>query len=774
MLFRRTAAAFTSKLLSLAFGIGISITISIGIGVGVGVGPGNASAQTLSGYNALSDLGLASDPAAAIAADGIASSTVAASDQTQAQLLAYAPNGVAPGQTIWLGLRIAHAPDWHTYWKNSGDSGLPTTLSWQLPNGWQAGDLAWPTPKKFPLGPLANYGFDGQVLLATPVVLPAQLDTTNTVRLEASWLACKTECIPEDAELDIALDASAPLTTHQTLFNDAFSRAPKAIESQATLTPTPTDTTWRITGLPAQWVGQDLELFPEVSGLIAPGAPWTQAWRSDNGQAVWTAQIPQHAFRADAPQRVATVLALAAQTKAQPSDAGVRVQVTVDSAWPAVAPPAAVSPALQSALDASAALANTNTAANDGTPAATLMLTLAAAMLGGLLLNLMPCVFPVLALKVLAFAQPGQSHSSHRRAGLAYTAGVVLSFVALGGLLLSLRAAGEALGWGFQLQNPVVVALLALLFALIALNLLGVFEFGNVLPQRVLNARARSPSLDALLSGVLATAVASPCTAPFMGASLGLAIVWPTGQALAVFAALGLGMSAPYLLASWLPGVASRLPKPGPWMATFKTLMAFPMLATVVWLVWVLGQQTSVNGAAALLLIMLALAFAVWAWQHGTGTERRVAWRLSSVVLLAGSLWALWPTATQMTPSPPLTSSAAAAPSGVWQTWTPTAVAQHTAQGQTVFVDFTAAWCVTCQVNELTTLASADVLKAFETNNVALLKADWTRRDPAITAALNALGRSGVPTYAVYRADTAPVVLTELLSPAQVIAAVSR
>ena len=759
MLFRHTATVFTFALLSLALGSGLGL--------------GNASAQTASGYSALSDLGLANTPATDVAADGIASSNVVASDQTQAQLLAYAPNGVAPGQTIWLGLRIAHAPNWHTYWKNSGDSGLPTVLQWQLPQGWQLGELAWPTPKKFPLGPLANYGFDGTVLLATPVVLPAQLDDTNTVRLEASWLACKTECIPEDAELDIALDASAPITTHQALFTDTLSRAPKAIESQATLTPTATDTTWRVIGLPAQWVGQDLELFPEVTGIIAPGAPWTQAWGADNGQAVWTAQVPQHAFRVDAPQRIATVLALAAQTKERPSDAGVLVQVAVNGTWPAVAQPAAVSPALQSALDASAAKANTHTVANNSAGAATLLLTLAAAMLGGLLLNLMPCVFPVLALKVLAFAQPGQSHASHKRAGLAYTAGVVLSFVGLGGLLLSLRAAGEALGWGFQLQNPVVVAALALLFVLIALNLFGVFEFGNMLPQRVLNARAQSPSLDAFLSGVLATAVASPCTAPFMGASLGLAIVWPTGQALAVFAALGLGMAAPYLLASWLPGVASRLPQPGPWMATFKTLMAFPMLATVVWLVWVLGQQTSVNGAAALLLIVLALAFAVWAWQQGAGTNRTRGWRITAAVLLAGSVWTLWPTATQI-PTGLQASSSATPQSGTWQAWTPTAVEQQVAQGQTVFVDFTAAWCVTCQVNELTTLASADVLQAFEANNVALLKADWTKRDPAITAALNALGRSGVPTYAVYRAGAAPVVLTEILSPAEVIDAVSR
>jgi thiol:disulfide interchange protein DsbD len=357
---------------------------------------------------------------------------------------------------------------------------------------------------------------------------------------------------------------------------------------------------------------------------------------------------------------------------------------------------------------------------------------------------------------------------------LAYTAGVVVSFVTLGGVLLTLRAAGEALGWGFQLQNPMVVSALAVLFTLIALNLLGVFEFGAMLPQSLLNARAKSPSTDAFLSGVLATAVASPCTAPFMGASLGLAIVWPTAQALAVFAALGVGMAAPYLLASWVPSVANLLPKPGAWMVTFKTLMAFPMLATVVWLMWVVGQQTSMNGAAALMLLLVMLAFAVWAWQQGHSARTSRTWRMVGAALLAISAWSLWGPMTQTSFATAGNSSHTASSTALWQTWTPTAVQERLDNGQTVFVDFTAAWCVTCQVNELTTLASEPVLTAFKTNNIALLKADWTKRDPAITQALNDLQRSGVPTYAVYSPGRAPLVLTEILSHAVVIAAVTQ
>jgi len=756
------------------------------LGVTVSLGAASAQAQTTAGYNALADLGMANTqdqlaaPAALPKRIGESSDT-ATSTQTNAQLLAYAPHGVSPGKTIWLGLRIAHAPNWHTYWKNSGDSGLPTTLRWQLPAGWQLGELAWPTPKKFPLGPLANYGFDGTVLLTTPVVLPAQLDTppgsSFDVGLQADWLACKTECIPEDATLALTLPSNAQLTSHAPLFDDAFARVPKPIRAQAVVTPTADSTTWRVAGLPAQWVGQPVELFPETTGLVAPGAPWTQAWDTRSDQAVWTAQVPQHAFRSDSPTHIDTVLALAQQDKGLPSAAGVRIQVALEGEWPAVKALTTVSPALQTALDAAQSQA-TNTTSAAPVSTATLLLTLGAALLGGLLLNLMPCVFPVLALKVLAFARPTQHTrsglSGHQRAGLAYTAGVVVSFVALGGVLLTLRAAGEALGWGFQLQNPMVVSALAVLFTLIALNLLGVFEFGAMLPQSLLNARAKSPSTDAFLSGVLATAVASPCTAPFMGASLGLAIVWPTAQALAVFAALGVGMAAPYLLASWVPSVANLLPKPGAWMVTFKTLMAFPMLATVVWLMWVVGQQTSMNGAAALMLLLVMLAFAVWAWQQGHSARTSRTWRMVGAALLAISAWSLWGPMTQTSFATAGNSSHTASSTALWQTWTPTAVQERLDNGQTVFVDFTAAWCVTCQVNELTTLASEPVLTAFKTNNIALLKADWTKRDPAITQALNDLQRSGVPTYAVYSPGRAPLVLTEILSHAVVIAAVTQ
>ena len=320
-----------------------------------------------------------------------------------------------------------------------------------------------------------------------------------------------------------------------------------------------------------------------------------------------------------------------------------------------------------------------------------------------------------------------------------------------------------------------MVAGLAARFTLIALNLAGVFELGHFLPSSVASLQARHPVADSFLTGVLAVAVASPCTAPFMGASLGLTATLPAPQALAVFAALGLGLALPYLAASFVPAVARALPRPGAWMDTFRKLMAFPMLATVVWLVWVLGQQSGIDGAGALLILLVGLAMVVWA----LSLAGRARWWMGSVSIAAMALlvWAFAPQVTTVasTAAPATAASSAEAAAGTgWQPWAPGAAEQIVATGRPVFVDFTAAWCVTCQYNKKTTLANADVLADLQARNVALLRADWTRRDPAITAALTALGRSGVPVYVFYRPGKPPVVLTEVLSVDEVRATIAQ
>lgn len=679
-----------------------------------------------------------------------AQKAVVTTDQARTELLAHAPEGVSPGQPVWVGLHIEHKKHWHTYWKNAGDSGLPTVLEWTLPPGVQAGEIAWPIPKKISVGPLVNYGYEDTLLLAVPLTItpdfkPPLLGDELTVKLRASWLICKTECIPEEGEYTLRIPLKGSTALHGPTFEAALKAQPRALDAGKNSRIQIEGQTLKLTvaGLPASLQGKPLDAFPETAEVINPSAPWQQRWQG----AVWTAELPLMAQRSASPKLLPVVLTQGGQ--------GWRVELPVSGNWPASAAPAALSPALQAALAANAAQVPA------AAPPLGFYAALLGALIGGLILNLMPCVFPVLAIKVLSFTRHADDHRSHRISGLAYTAGVIVSFVLLGLLLLGLRAAGESLGWGFQLQDPWVVAALAALFTVIALNLVGVFEFGQFAPSSLAAFQARHPVIDAFLTGVLAVAVASPCTAPFMGASLGLAVTLPPAQALLIFAALGLGLALPYLAVSFVPAFARLLPKPGAWMDALRKLLAFPMLVTVVWLVWVMGHQSGVDGAAALLTLLIALSAVIWALTL-QGRLRTVI----ATLLVAAGAWAAWALGPYMFKIETVTASQASGER--WSAWSPERVQTLLAGGQTVFVDYTAAWCVTCQYNKQTTLADAQVLTDFDAKNVVMLRADWTRRDPAITAALAQLGRNGVPVYVFYRPGRAPQVLSEVLSVGEV------
>jgi thiol:disulfide interchange protein len=647
-------------------------------------------------------------------------------EQTTTELLAHAPEGVAPGKPLWLGLSIRHAPHWHTYWKNPGDSGLPTELKWTLPAGAQAGGIRWPAPHKLPFGPLVNYGYEGELLLPVQVTLPASLpEGPLTVKLDATWLVCKEQCIPEQGSYSVTLPRAQAVAADGARFEAALAAEPRPLPARVQAKVDGTALALQVTGLPEAWRGQKVAYLAADAGVIDHAQPEVSEWAGDTLRL----RVPLSPQRAESPAELGAVLRAGEQAGA--------LQFQLTGGWnPATDAPAPPPPAAVTAFP----------------------LTLLFAFLGGLLLNLMPCVFPVLSLKALALVNE-PPHERHVGAA-AYTAGVVLSFLALAGALLALRAGGEQIGWGFQLQQPLVVAGLAGLFTLLALNLFGVFEFGTWAPSSLAGWRAKQPWVDQFATGVLSVAVASPCTAPFMGAALGAALSLSVPGALSVFAALGLGLAAPYALVALWPPLARRLPRPGAWMARLRTLLAFPMLATVLWLVWVLGMQRGLTAAVGLMVLLLAVALAVWAWaQQGLG------WKLlAGASLLAGGYWA----APSLHTPDALPTQAPALEAG-WKPWTPSAQAEAVASGKPVFVDFTAAWCITCQFNKRGALADAAVLADFQARGVQLMRADWTLRDAVIADELRRLGRSGVPVYALYLpGQAAPQLLPEILSTAGV------
>ncbi len=690
------------------------------------------------------------------------SSAVVTTPQVRAELVVHAPQGVQAGQGLMLGLLLKHQPGWHTYWLNPGDSGLATQLTWTLPQGLKAGPTLWPVPRMIPVANMVNHGFENQVLLGTQVQIdpgfkPAQ---TLEIRLNAEWLVCKEECIPQSGQFVLTLNPQASTAGHAADFAALLEQQPQALQ------PTTQTASFKgqalsldIQGLPAVVHGRALKAYAQSPEVLASGlglAGTSGTWQ--NGH--WQLDAPLHAFRSSTPSTVGLLLV----DDSTPTPQAWTVQLKMQSDWPAMASVPATTPtplAAKAPAQASTSLPPASTWA--------LLSAMLGALLGGLLLNLMPCVLPVLAIKLLSLSQPSVTANMRRGIGLSYTLGVLLSMLGLALLVMAVRASGEQLGWGFQLQSPWVVVVLSLLFTLIALNLFGVLHVRAAWASGLAAQLARHPLADALLSGVLAVVVAAPCTAPFMGASVGLAFTLPAWQGLVIFLSLGLGLALPFLLACWWPVAADWLPRPGAWMVTLRQALGFPMLATVVWLLWVLGQQTSIDASAVLLAALIAFSGLVWALGL-TGGGRHVAAAVFAAVLA----WLLWVWGPVITREAPLADTpTASASTSVWQPWSVEKVAQAHANGQAVFIDFTAAWCVTCQVNKQTTLRDPQVLQAFADKKVLLLRADWTRQDPAISAALNQLGRSGVPVYVLQAPGKAPQLLSELLTPTLVLAALT-
>ena len=685
-----------------------------------------------------------------------AAAPVVKTEHVEAQLVTER-NAAQPGKPALVGLRLRMIPHWHTYWKNPGDSGLPSKIRWTLPEGWTAGAIQWPYPMHLPVGPLMNYGYEDEVVLLTELTPPASAKPGPVaIKAAAEWLVCREVCIPEKGEVDLAFAVSAAQPPVDTRYAPSIERARAAL---------PVDlANWKYD---AALVGRNLTLrFTPPAGVAVPNKVAFFAERDD---------VVEHA----APHKlVRDGNALRIEMKLQDpppkelkSLAGIAV---AESGWPGAKSKAInVAASLGAPMAAVAGVTAASGATGPGAEVGgSLAVALAFALFGGILLNLMPCVFPVLGIKVMGFVEHAHGQArALRTQGLVFSAGVVLSFLALAGLMLALRAGGAQLGWGFQLQSPVFVMLLAALFFVLALNLSGIFEWGLFAQSMTSDVSARGRHADAFLAGVLATVVATPCTAPFMGAAVGFTLAQPPAASLAVFAALGIGMALPVLLLSFFPALLKRLPRPGAWMETFKQVMAFPLYATVAWLVWVLGAQSGNDAVLGVLAGLISIAVAAWLygrWQHSESLWRPVF----AVLFAALGLYVAWPSGRAAAPGDAPVAKAGELP---WQAWSPEKVAQLTAAGSPVFVDFTAAWCVTCQVNKRVALNNAAVVKAFADRGIVPLKADWTNQDPRITETLAALGRNAVPVYAIYLpGESLPRLLPELLTPSLVLSEVER
>jgi len=672
------------------------------------------------------------------------------------------PQGLNRGASATAGLYFKLEPGWHVYWKNAGDSGEPPHMRWTLPDGITAGPLQFPAPRRLPLGPLMDFGYEDEVLFPfTLNVAKTAKPGPATLHAKVDWLVCREVCIPGKAELEeIRPVADHPvkavsLAADAGFFKRLSGRIPKPLPApaKATFQPTPqgfrlaVETGRRETSALFFPADQDILDYPAPQKFTATAKGFTLDLKKDANLTAHPAQLKGVLELSGG--RAFELVALSASGSAG----------TAPAAAPGpTAPPSSYTTA-QFVLRSSS---NPAPAAPSPLSWLALLRTIGLAFLGGLILNLMPCVFPVLFIKGLALVNSGHKEQHKMRAhGLVYAAGILVSFWVLVAVLLGLRAAGATLGWGFQFQSPVFLALMAGLLFFLGLSLAGQFEIGLTLTSAGGSLAQKEGYTGSFFTGVLAVVVATPCTAPFMGAAIGYALSAPPAVTFAVFTALALGLAAPYVALTLQPAWTRILPRPGAWMEVLRQAVSVPIFATVIWLAWVLAQAYGAGVLASLLASFLLLAIA--GWFLGRWPAKRWATLVAAVFLLGVVALSV------LAPAKLTTASETQAPAdenGVWQPWSQAAVDRSLAAGQPVFVDFTARWCLSCQVNERVALQQPQVVQAFQSKNVVLMKADWTRHDEAITQALTALGRSGVPAYALYTpGQSQPQMLPEVLTP---------
>ncbi len=692
---------------------------------------------------------------ASAAAFALSGNTVA-TDNVKARLVSEVA-AVGPGQQFWVALELDIRDGWHTYWRNPGDSGEPTKLTWQLPPGFTAGDIVWTTPHRFEIAPLVNYGYAKHAVHLVQITAPKDLKAGTSVSLaaKASWLVCSDVCIPEDANLQLTLPASAQAGGIDPVSSDLFTAARSELPSAQ-----PAPTSARIQGdkliitLGKAWGATlsqitALAFYPYDDGGIEYAAPQTLTRAKD---AVDLAM--KIGYQPPKAGTIRGVLVVTTLNGTQIDTVPIEIAADFSGAGAAdVKPGPRFAPLAQSNKE----------------PEHSLPTLLLFAVLGGLILNLMPCVFPVLSIKALNVMEQAKAHPAAVRAkGLVFAAGVIVSMLCLAGVLLMLRAGGEQLGWGFQLQSPLFVTLLVYLLLAVGLNLSGVFEVGGGLAGVGDNLTQGDSYSASFFTGVLATLVATPCSAPFMAPAVGAALTQAPFNALCIFAALGVGISLPFVLLSFAPWMRRVLPKPGAWMDTLKQVFAFPVYATAAWLLWVVAQETSPFGLGAALAGSILVALAAWSFQKSRSSAGggRITVIATAVISLLLAIFLPVRFADVAAAAP---GDAAQVRPGVdeWQPYSAARVAELSAAGRPLLVNFTASWCLTCLVNERNAFSDAAVQKVFHDKQVTLMKGDWTNRDPAITKALAAFGRAGVPLYVVYNGKpgaTEPVVLPQIIT----------
>ncbi|MGZ3695570.1 MAG: protein-disulfide reductase DsbD family protein [Bdellovibrionota bacterium] len=629
-------------------------------------------------------------------------------------------NQLSPGKPGWVGIRLEMIPHWHTYWKFPGDSGLPTKADWKLPAGWKISGAYWKLPERIELPPLVNFGYSGDTLIGFELTPPAGAAAGDyDLQAKVSWLVCREECVPEKAELQfkISIGANPAKTDIADAFVQMRAQQPSALPAGKSITLVREGKRIGLDlGPDSKWLGENPDFFPSESGVVSGKAPPVR-----EGNVYWLEKAEP--FSASAKALNGVLLS---------GKGNRRTAFAVEQSFS--------SSASSASAEASPGLA----------------LAIAFAFLGGILLNFMPCVFPVLGIKVMSLIdQDSENPWRARFHGKVYALGVLISFWILTGTLLALRSAGEAVGWGFQLQQPAFVIALAFLFLGLAGNLGGFFEVGGHWMGFGSRLAEKEGWTGSFFTGVLAVVVATPCSAPFMGSAIGLVLSEPAWAVFCVFTGLAFGLAAPFVLLAYWPTLLHRLPRPGMWMVRMKELFAFPMLATMIWLLWVLGQQLGLNAVIFTALGLLLLSFSAWV---------QLSFRARAAKGIA-FLLALSAVGVGFSPLRFTNVKTASAASSQWKPYSDKALETALKAGKPVFVDFTAAWCLTCQVNKTVVLDREAMQKFFKDQGIELLLADWTNRDQVITDALARYGRIGLPLYLAFpKGSQQPKILPQILT----------